>query len=99
MFQKNVANNVDRVKFKGTMTNIGPHKNKHLEQHETRRTTRHRHLEYCIFFIFRPFLFTTNKAFVILSQMNFCQDTQNDFFIINKDLKIAVNCDHAIFFS
>jgi len=31
---KNVANNVYRAKIKDTMTNLGPYKNKHLEQHK-----------------------------------------------------------------
>ena len=38
MFKKNVANSVNRVKFKGTMIKL-PVEKHHLEQHET--------LQYC----------------------------------------------------
>jgi len=43
MFKENVANNIDRVKFKDSMTKW-PVQNKHLKQHETRKTEiRNRH--------------------------------------------------------
>ena len=45
MFKDEMFQQCRQVKFKGTMTN-DPYKNKHLEQHKPRRTTRRkRHAE------------------------------------------------------
>ena len=43
--EKNVANNVNRFKFKGTMTKMAPTKN-HLEQRESRKTTKRTRIEH-----------------------------------------------------
>ena len=48
---KKIASNVERSSLRAPLQN-GLYKNKHLKQHETRRTTRHNRLSENNYFVF-----------------------------------------------